>query len=78
MAKSKIQKQQEAIERKRQHYNMHLKRYKSAMFGERYKDTLKHWGIQRAEANKEQAQIMFARYCKEARVDEYGTPLKEI
>lgn len=75
MAKSKQQKQEEALMRKRQNYNNQLECWRDwAPTGKYFADHVKHYGVEAAEKRKAQADAVWAKYLKEAKLDIYGNP----
>lgn len=73
MAKSKQQKQEEALMRKRQNYNNQLERWRDwAPTGKCFADHVKHYGVEAAEKRKTQADTAWCKYLKEAQLDIYG------
>lgn len=79
MAKSKQQKQQEALDRKRGFFSTYwsrLTRYRPG--GVYYKDHLARWG--EAEAKKQLAseELKFKAYLKEAQLDTHGNPVEVV
>lgn len=73
MAKSKQQKQEEALMRKRQNYNNQLERWRDwAPTGKYFADHVKHYGVEAAEKRKAQADTVWCKYLKEAKLDIYG------
>ena len=75
MAKSKQQKQEEALMRKRQNYNNQLECWRDwAPTGKYFADHVKRYGIEAAEKRKAQADAVWSKYLKEAKLDIYGNP----
>lgn len=76
MAKSKQQKQDEALARKRQNYNVQLERWRDWGYTDKnYVDYAKQHGEEAAEKRKVQADAIWCKYLKEAQLDIYGNPV---
>lgn len=76
MAKSKQQKQEEALMRKRQNYNVQLERWRDWGYTDKnYIDYAKRYGMEEAERRKAQADVVWCKYLKEAQLDIYGNPV---
>lgn len=75
MAKSKEQKQAEALARKRANYNLQLETMMKHRPGGKYYDIrLLEGGMERARRGEEQANATFGKYLKEAQLDAHGNP----
>lgn len=75
MAKSKQQKQEEALARKRQLYNSKLEEMKRWQpHGQSYKKWFERHGKQSAEKRLAEANANWGRYLLEAQLDIYGNP----
>lgn len=73
MAKSKQQKQEEALARKRQNYNLQLEQWRDwNPTGKYFADHVKRYGVEEAEKRKAQADTRWCKYLKEAQLDIYG------
>lgn len=73
MPKSKIVKQREAQERKRELYNRNSIWWrKHQVGGEIYSHNLKHHGLKHANEEAMHADKLFKRYLKEAGIDSNG------
>ena len=76
MAKSKQQKQEEALARKRQNYSLQTEQWKQwQTFGDHYAAHVKLYGVEEAEKRRAQADDRWNAYLKEARLDVYGDPV---
>lgn len=76
MAKSKQQKQEEALTRKRQNYNLQTELWKQwQTFGDHYAAHVKRYGVEEAEKRRGQADDRWNAYLKEARLDAFGDPI---
>ena len=73
MPKTKLQKQQEAIERKRNFLHVYRKRFQ-VVLTER-ETNVKRFGVEEAERRLREAEEAFKRACKEAHVDTHGNPI---
>lgn len=75
MAKTKYQKQQEAIERKRKFFHVYVTLWiDSQPGGEKYKRQLA-FGKEAADKCAAEAERALVKAAKEANVDRYGNPL---
>lgn len=73
MAKTKQQKQDEALARKRQNYNNQLEGWRDwAPTGKYFADHVKRYGVEAAEKRKHEADVRWCKYLKEAKLDIYG------
>jgi hypothetical protein len=76
MAKSKAQKQAEAIERKMAFWDLNFARYSDKQFPNRlYNDNLKRYGKDYADSEAAHARRLFGNYCKEVGRDFHGNPV---
>ena len=76
MPKTKQQKQQEAIERKRSFFHVYRKDFMDlSVGGDRYKEILATHGHDFADARAQQASRALDRAAAEAKCDRYGNPL---
>lgn len=73
MAKSKEQKQQEALQRKRDMFTAKsIENQSYSVSGDRYKELEKRHGKEYAEKRRNEANVTFGRYLKEAGLDKHG------
>lgn len=78
MAKTKVQKQQEAIERKRKHLNRVRQNWIDVAYGTAtHRDNAERYGLKFADDVANQARMAYLRLCRECNVDDYGNPIKE-
>lgn len=76
MAKSKQQKQDEALARKRQNYNLQLENWRDwGVTDKNFIACAKQHGVEAAEKRKAQADTIWCNYLKEAKLDIYGNPV---
>ncbi|MBI6883161.1 hypothetical protein [Pseudomonas putida] len=76
MAKSKEQKQAEAIERKRELYGKNFDVYIECQYGTPgYHQNEQLHGRAYADERAQTTARTFERYCSEARIDKHGNPL---
>jgi hypothetical protein len=73
MPKTKFQKQQEAIERKRAFLHVYRERYHKIFASQ--EQITKQLGTEAAQQRLTEAEQSFKRACAEAHVDAYGNPL---
>jgi hypothetical protein len=76
MPKSKEQKRKEAVERHRKNYEKHAKHYASVAVGTQgYNLSIQRFGIDWANKQAEQAELVFKRFLADAHLDRNGNPL---
>lgn len=79
MAKSKEQKQQEALERKRAMFDEKAVWYRQHQVGgDFYNDFCNRHNREYAEKRKNEVSIVFARYLVEAQLDYHGNPVDGV
>lgn len=79
MAKSKQQKQEEALARKRQLYNSKLEEMKRWQpHGQTYKEYRERNGLLATEKRLAEANANWGRYLLEAQLDIYGNPKRSL
>jgi hypothetical protein len=79
MAKSKEQKQQEAIDRMRKGYWNELRKMQFAEPGGRDYELVKFkYGIGPAKRSQADARVAFNRFLREAKLDTKGNPVKPV
>ncbi len=76
MAKSKQQKQEEALARKRQNYNLQLELYMGFQpGGDKWKESIQKLGPEVTAKRLLEVNSNWKRYLKEAQLDSHGNPL---
>lgn len=76
MTKSKQQKQEEALARKRQNYNNQLDRYMDTQPGGKgYQESVLRDGLEKAKKRMDWGRVNWVRYLVEARLDPHGNPV---
>lgn len=76
MAKTKEQKQQEAIDRNRRRLHQHRAMYlESSPGGEMYKHNFVIYGKEEAQSEARRYDLLFTKACQAAHVDRHGNPV---
>lgn len=76
MAKTKEQKQQEAIDRNRRRLHQHRAMYlESSPGGEMYKHNFVIYGKEEAQSEARRYDLLFTKACQAAHVDRHGNPI---
>jgi hypothetical protein len=76
MAKSKQQRQEEALARKRQNYNLQLERWKDYHpGGASYEKAVLKDGLEKTKKRMDWAHVNWVRYLIEAKLDPLGNPV---
>lgn len=79
MAKSKAQKQLEALDRKRALYSDKARRFRNTQFGSSDYTQYEHrFGTEAAQRWAEEEKRIFLKFCKEAQIDTHGNRLGDI